>query len=210
MAAPSGVITILAVDDHSLLRGGIAALLVSEADMRLVGEAANGTEALEQFRALRPDVALMDLQMPSGSGIDAIIAIRREFPDARIIVLTTYPGDALAQRALKAGAQAYLLKSLVRKELLDTIRSVYSGRKHISPDVASEMAQHAADESLTAREIEVLKLVAAGNTNKQIAFLLSISDDTAKGHVKNILYKLDVNDRTQAAMLALKRGIIGV
>jgi DNA-binding NarL/FixJ family response regulator len=210
MTAPSGVITILAVDDHSLLRGGIAALLVSEADMRLVGEAANGTEALEQFRALRPDVALMDLQMANGGGIDAIIAIRREFPDARIIVLTTYPGDALAQRALKAGAQAYLLKSLVRKELLDTIRSVYSGKKHISPDVASEMAQHAADESLTAREIEVLKLVAAGNTNKQIAFLLSISDDTAKGHVKNILYKLDVNDRTQAAMLALKRGIIGV
>jgi DNA-binding NarL/FixJ family response regulator len=210
MTAPSDVITILAVDDHSLLRGGIAALLVSEADMRLVGEAANGTEALEQFRALRPDVALMDLQMANGGGIDAIIAIRREFPDARIIVLTTYPGDALAQRALKAGAQAYLLKSLVRKELLDTIRSVYSGKKHISPDVASEMAQHAADESLTAREIEVLKLVAAGNTNKQIAFLLSISDDTAKGHVKNILYKLDVNDRTQAAMLALKRGIIGV
>src|SRR5271155_4435001 len=204
MTAPSGVITILAIDDHSLLRGGIAALLVGEADMRLVGEGANGTEALELFRALRPDVALMDLQMPNGSGIDAIIAIRREFPDARIIVLTTYPGDALAQRALKAGAKAYLLKSLVRKELLDTIRSVYSGKKHISPDVASEMAQHTADESLTTREIEVLKLVAAGHTNKQIAFLLSISDDTAKGHVKNILYKLDVNDRTQAAMLALK------
>ncbi|HEV7732201.1 MAG TPA: response regulator transcription factor [Candidatus Binatia bacterium] len=201
-------IRVLSVDDHPLLREGIAALVGNQDDMTLIGEAANGREAVEQFRVLRPDVTLMDLQMPEMSGIDAIIAIRAECPDARIIVLTTYAGDVLARRALKAGAQAYVLKGLVRKELLDTIRAVHAGKKRIHPDVATELADHTADDALTAREIEVLTLIAAGNANKLVADQLSISEETVKGHVKNILSKLGANDRTHAVTLGLKRGII--
>lgn len=201
-------IRVLSVDDHPLLREGIAALVANQDDMTLVGEAANGREAVEQFRTLHPDVTLMDLQMPEMSGIDAIIAIRGECPDARIIVLTTYDGDVLARRALKAGAQAYVLKGLVRKDLLETIRAVHAGKKRIHPDVASHLADHTADDALTAREIEVLALIAAGNPNKLVADRLSIAEETVKGHVKNILSKLGANDRTHAVTLGLKRGII--
>jgi len=202
------VVTILAVDDHPLLREGIAALIGNEPDMKLVAEASNGREAIEQFRKVRPDVTLMDVQMPDMSGIDALIAIRHEEPKAKIIVLTTYGGDARAMRAMKAGAQAYVLKGLVRKELLDTIRAVNRGQKRIHPDVALELAQHTGESTLTAREIEVLSLVAAGNSNKRIAASLNITEDTAKGHLKSILAKLGASDRTRAVTLALKRGII--
>jgi DNA-binding NarL/FixJ family response regulator len=208
MSNSSPVIRILAVDDHQLLRTGIAALLEVEPDMALVAEATNGREAIQQFRAHRPDVTLMDLQMPDMSGLDAIIAIRSEFPNAHIIVLTTYAGDAQALRALQAGARAYLLKSLVNKELLDTIRAVHAGRRTMSPQMSYEIAEHAADEALTKAEVEVLRLIAAGNANKQIADRLSITEDTVKGRVKNILSKLGANDRTHAAMIGLKRGII--
>jgi DNA-binding NarL/FixJ family response regulator len=201
-------IRVLSVDDHPLLREGIAALIANTTDMKLVAEAANGYEALEQFRVHRPDVTLMDLQMPGMSGIDAIIAIRSEYPAARIIVLTTYAGDVLAKRALKAGAQAYLLKSHVRKDLLDTIRAVNVGQKKIDPEVAVELAGHTADEALTQRETEVLALIAGGNSNKLIADQLSISEETTKSHVKNITAKLGANDRTHAVTLGLQRGII--
>ena len=201
-------IRVLSVDDHPLLREGIAALIANQSDMKLVAEAGNGHEAIAQFRAHQPDVVLMDLQMPEMSGIDAIIAIRSEFPDARIIVLTTYAGDVLAQRALKAGVHAYILKSNVRKELLETIRIVHSGKKRIHPEVATQLADHAGDDLLTAREVEVLALIAAGNSNKLIAERLSITEETVKGHVKNILSKLSANDRTHAVTLGLKRGII--
>ena len=208
MTDRSSVIRILAVDDHELLRTGIAALLEVEPDMQLVAQASNGREAVQQFRAHLPDVTLMDLQLPEMSGLDAIIAIRGEFPDARIVVLTTYAGDAQAVRALQAGARGYLLKSLVNKELVDTIRAVRAGRKMMSPEISYELAEHAIDDALTKAEVEVLRLIAAGNANKQIADRLSITEETVKGRVKNILSKLGANDRTHAAMIGLKRGII--
>jgi DNA-binding NarL/FixJ family response regulator len=202
------LIRVLAVDDHPLLREGIAALISNQSDMELVAEASNGREAVEQFRKHRPDITLMDLQMPEMGGIDAMGAIRGEFPDARIIVLTTYVGDVQVLRALKAGARAYLLKSLLRKELLETIRAVHSGQKRMPAEVAAEIAEHAADDSLTSREIEVLRLIAEGNANKEIAAQLSITEETVKGHVKNILAKLAAHDRTHAVTIGLKRGII--
>jgi DNA-binding NarL/FixJ family response regulator len=201
-------IRILAVDDHSLLRDGIAKLLAAQPDMELVAEASNGIEAIEQFRLHKPDITLMDLQMPEMNGVDAIIAICGEFSRARIIVLTTYVGDVQVLRALKAGAQGYLLKNLMRKELLDTIRLVHAGHKRIPPDVASQLAEHATDENLSGREIEVLRLISGGNANKEIAAQLAITEETVKGHVKNILAKLGANDRTHAVTIGLKRGII--
>jgi len=204
----SAQIRILSVDDHALVRQGIAVLIRTEPDLTLVAEASNGREAIQRFRAHRPDITLMDLQMPEMNGLDAIIAIRGEFPDARIIVLTTYKGDVQILRALKAGAQGYLLKNTIHKELIDTIRAVHAGRKALSPEASYEIAEHATDDSLTPAEIKVLRLIAAGNANKQIADQLSITEETVKGRVKNILSKLGANDRTQAAMIGLKRGII--
>jgi DNA-binding NarL/FixJ family response regulator len=201
-------IRILTVDDHPIVRNGIAGLLEDQADLLLVGEASNGREAIQQFRAHRPDVILMDLQMPEMSGVDAIIAIRDEFPQARIIVLTTYTGDVQVVRALKAGAQGYLIKNLLHKELLDAIRKVHAGKKIVSQELTGEVVSHAADDSLTPAEIAVLRLIADGNANKQIASQLSISEETVKSRVKNILSKLGANDRTQAVTIALKRGII--
>ena len=201
-------IRILTVDDHPVVRNGIAGLVQDQPDMLLVGEASNGREAIQQFRAHQPDVTLMDLQMPEMSGVDAIIAIRDQFPRARIIVLTTYTGDVQVVRALKAGAQGYLIKNLLHKELLDAIRRVHSGKKIFTPELSCEVASHAADDSLTPAEISVLRLIAEGNANKQIAAQLSISEETVKSRVKNILSKLGANDRTQAVTIALKRGII--
>ena len=201
-------IRILVVDDHPIFRQGIVSLLADQTGMSLVAEAANGHEAIQQFRTHRPDITLMDLQMPEMNGLDATIAIRNEFPDAKIVVLTTYSGDVQVLRALKAGARAYLMKNLLYKELLETIRAVHAGKKSLSPEVSYELAEHATDDVLTAGEIHVLRLIAAGNANKQIAAQLSITEDTVKGRVKNILSKLGANDRTQAAMIALKRGII--
>ena len=202
------LIRILAVDDHPMLREGIASLVASQSDMELVAEASTGREALKQFRNHRPDLTLMDLQMPDMDGIEAMIAIRDEFPEARIIVLTTYKGDVQVLRALKAGARAYLLKGLLRKELLETIRAVYAGQKRIPPEVAAVLADHAVDEALTAREIDVLRLIAGGNANKLIGDQLSITEETVKGYVKTILSKLGASDRTHAVTVALKRGII--
>ena len=208
MSDGSARIRILAVDDHVLIRQGMATLLGDEPDMTLVAEASNGREAIQQFRAHRPDVTLMDLQMPEMNGLDAIIAIRGEFPNAKIIVLTTYKGDVQILRALKAGAQGYLLKNTVHKELVDTIRAVHAGKKALSSEASFEIAEHATDDALTPAEINVLRLIAAGNANKQIADQLSITEETVKGRVKNILSKLGASDRTQAAMIGLKRGII--
>ena len=208
MSGKPSPIRILAVDDHPVFRQGIAGLIADQADMTLVGEASNGREAIHQFRAHRPDVTLMDLQMPELNGVDATIAIRNEFPEARIIVLTTYAGDVQVLRALKAGAQGYLLKNLLHKELLETIRVVQAGKKSISQEVSYGLAEHATDDPLTPAEVIVLRLIAAGNANKQIADQLSVSEETVKGRVKNILSKLGANDRTHAAMIGLKRGII--
>jgi DNA-binding NarL/FixJ family response regulator len=205
---PDDRIRILSVDDHPMLREGIAAVLSIEQDMVLVAEAANGREAIEQFRTHRPDIVLMDLQMPLMNGTDAILAIRQEFPAARIIVLTTYSGDAQAVRAFNAGASGYLLKNMVRKELVDTIRSVHAGKKRIPPEIAVEMAEHHMDDALTDREIQVLQEVAAGNANKVVALHLKVSEETVKAHMKSILSKLGANDRTHAVTIALKRGII--
>jgi DNA-binding NarL/FixJ family response regulator len=201
-------IRILAVDDHVLVRQGIAVLVGTQPDMTLVGEASNGREAIQQFRAHRPDITLMDLQMPEMNGFDAIVAIRGEFPDAKIVVLTTYKGDVQILRALKAGAQGYLLKNTFHKELVETIRAVHAGRKALSPEASYEIAEHATDDALTPAEINVLRLIAAGNANKQIADQLSITEETVKSRVKSILSKLGANDRTHAAMIGLKRGII--
>jgi DNA-binding NarL/FixJ family response regulator len=202
------LIRILTVDDHPLLRKGIAALLNGEPDMKLVAEASNGQEAIDAFRSHRPDVTLMDLQMPGLDGLEAISRIRSEFPDARIIVLTTYTGDVQVLRALKSGARAYILKGHVHKELLEAVRAVHAGQKRIPPDIAAELAEHAMDDELTEREIDVLKLVAEGNGNKQIADCLSIGEATVKSHVTNILSKLGANDRSHAVTIGLKRGII--
>jgi DNA-binding NarL/FixJ family response regulator len=202
------MIKVLSVDDHALLREGIAALVNAESDMKLVAEASNGQDAIEKFRMHRPDVTLMDLQMPAMNGIEAIIGIRSEFPNARIIVLTTYAGDVQVLRALKAGAHGYILKGHVRRELLDTIRAVHAGQKRIPPEVAAELAEHTTEDELTSREIDVLRLIATGNANKAIAGQLSIAEDTVKGHVTNILAKLGANDRTHAVTIGLKRGII--
>ena len=201
-------IRILSVDDHPLIRQGIAGLVATEADMNLIAQAANGCEAIQQFRLHRPDITLMDLQMPEMNGLDAIIAIRGEFPEARIIVLTTYAGDVQALRALKAGARAYLLKDSLHRELLATIRAVQAGKKSMSPEVSFQLAEHATDDALTPAEINVLRLIAEGNANKEIAAQLSTSEDTVKGQVRNILSKLGAKDRTHAAMIGLKRGII--
>lgn len=210
-AAPNTtVIRILSVDDHQLLREGIAAVLEGQPDMTLVGQAGNGREAIESFRQYRPDVTLMDLRMPDMSGIEAITAIRGEFPGARIIVLTTYAGDVQAAGALKAGASGYLLKNLVRKELLETIRAVHAGKRRVPASIANEIAEHVADDLLSKREIEVLKRVAAGKSNKMIATELEISEGTVKTHMKSILPKLDASDRTHAVMIALRRGILDV
>jgi DNA-binding NarL/FixJ family response regulator len=202
------MIKVLSVHDHALLREGIAALVNAESDMKLVGEATNGQEAIEKFRLRRPDVTLMDLQMPAMNGIDATIGIRSEFPKARIIVLTTYAGDVQVLRALKAGAQGYILKGHVRRELLDTIRAVHAGQKRIPPEVAAELAEHAREVELSSRELDVLRLIATGNANKEIAGRLAIAEDTVKSHVTNILAKLGANDRTHAVTIGLKRGII--
>ena len=201
-------IRILTVDDHPILRQGIAGLIADESDMTLVAQAANGREAIQQFRTHHPDITLMDLQMPEMNGLDAMIAIRGEFPDARIIVLTTYTGDVQAMRALQAGARAYLLKNSLHKELLDTIRAVHAGRKTLSPEISFQLAEHSAEESLSAAEVRVLSLIAEGNSNKEIAARLSLTEDAVKGQVRNILAKLGANDRTQAVTIAVKRGII--
>jgi DNA-binding NarL/FixJ family response regulator len=208
MSETRDIIRVLAVDDHALIREGIARLLERETDMKLVAEAANGREAVAQFREHQPDITLMDLQMPEMSGLDAIIAIRREFLSARVIVLTTYPGDAQALKALKAGAQAYLLKTTLNKELRETIRAVWAGRKSLSPEISYQLAEHATDDSLTATEIRVLRLIASGNANKEIAAELSVSDETIKGQVSRILSKLGAKDRTHAVVIGLQRGII--
>lgn len=201
-------IRIMTVDDHPVLRQGIAALIADQPDLTLVAEATNGREAIQQFRAHHPDVTLMDLQMPEMNGLDAMIAIRGEFPDARIIVLTTYAGDVQARRALQAGARGYLLKNSLHKELLDTIRAVHAGRKNLSPEVSYDLAEHAAEDALSPLEVRVLRLIAEGNSNKEIAARLSVTEDSVKGHVRNILSKLGANDRTHAAMIGIKRGII--
>jgi len=208
MSSHSAPIRVVLADDHPLLRQGVAALLADQPDIRLLAEASTGREAIELFRTHRPDLALMDLQMPDMNGIDAMIAIRSEFPEARFIVLTTYTGDVQIVRALRAGARAYLLKSLLHRELLDTIRAVHAGQKRIPPEIAAELAEHATDDDLTPREVEVLRLIANGSANSTVADQLGITEETVKAHVKNILSKLNANGRTHAVTIALKRGII--
>jgi DNA-binding NarL/FixJ family response regulator len=201
-------IKVLTVDDHPLLREGIAAVLTGEADMELVGEATNGQEAIERFRTHQPDVTLMDLQMPVMNGIDAIVAIRKEFPGARFVILTTYQGDVQALRAFKAGASGYLLKNMLRQELLDTIRTAHAGGRRIPPEIALELAEHVADDALSDREVEILRKVANGTSNKIIAAELSVSEATVKSHMTSILSKLGANDRTHAVTIAIKRGFL--
>jgi DNA-binding NarL/FixJ family response regulator len=208
MSNGPSLIRILTVDDHPLLRKGIAALVNAEPDMKLIAEASNGKEAIEKFRQHRPDITLMDLQMPDLNGTEAISRIQSEFPNARIVVLTTYKGDDQVLRALRAGARAYILKGHVHRELLETIRAVHAGQKRIPPDIAAQLAEHVADDALSSREIDVLRLIAAGNSNKLIADQLSIGEATVKSHVTNILSKLGANDRTHAVTIGLKRGII--
>jgi len=207
---PERIIRILTVDDHPVLRDGLAAIMRLQPDMKVVAEAENGARAIELFRQVKPDITLMDLQMPDLNGVDAIKAIRATHPAARIIVLTTYAGDVQALRAFKAGAVGYLLKSAVRKELLETIRAVHAGQRRMPPEIASEMALHAAEDDLSDRETSILRLVSIGFANKQIAWELSISEDTVKGHLKNIFAKLAVTDRTHAVTVATKRGIISL
>ena len=208
MSAELNPIRILAVDDHPVFREGIASLLADDPQMHLVAEACNGVEAIRQFRAHKPDITLMDMQMPEMNGLDATMTIRGEFPDAKIVVLTTYSGDVQVLRALKAGARAYLLKNTLHKDLLDTIRAVHAGKRALSPEATFELAEYAADDQLTQAEVEILRLIAAGNANKQIADRLSITEETVKGRIKSILSKLGANDRTHAAAIGLKRGII--
>jgi len=206
----SDPITVMVVDDHPLLREGIAGVIVGQPDLCLVAEATNGHEALAKFREYKPAITLMDVRMPDYNGIDVMSMIRREFSDARVVILTTYRGDVQALRAIKAGASGYLLKSSLRKDLLDTIRAVHTGQRCIPPEIAAELAQHAGDNALSEREISVLRLVATGNSNKRIARLLSISEETVKAHMRNVLSKLGANDRTHAVTIALNRGIMEV
>jgi DNA-binding NarL/FixJ family response regulator len=208
MSVGENSIRILTVDDHPLFRNGIAALLATQPDMSLVAEASNGKEAIQQFREHRPDITLMDLQMPEMNGLEALMVIRDEFPEARVIMLTTYSGDVQVMRSMQIGARAYLLKNLLDKELLGTIRAVHAGKKALAAEASYELAEHATDEALTPAEVDVLRLIAAGNANKQIAGRLHITEETVKGRVKNILAKLGANDRTHAAMIGVRRGII--
>jgi len=208
MSGASPAIRILTVDDHPVVREGIAGLVGVQSDMTVVAEAANGRDAIQQFRAHRPDVTLMDIQMPEMNGLDALMAIRAECPEARVIVLTTYEGDVHILRALKAGAQGYLLKNTLHSELLHTIRAVHAGKRSLSPEASFQVAEHVSDEALTPAEVVVLRLIAAGNANKEIADQLGVTEDTVKGRVKSILSKLDANDRTHAAIIGVKRGII--
>jgi DNA-binding NarL/FixJ family response regulator len=210
MSAETSPIRILVVDDHPVVRKGVAGLVDGQPDMSIVGQASNGREAIQQFRAHHPDIVLMDLLMPEMSGLDALIAIRDEAPDARIIILTTYAGDAQVLRAIKAGARGYLLKSALHRELLETVRAVHAGKKSLSAEASYELAEHATDDALTPAEVRVLRLIAAGNANKEIAEQLAVSEETVKGQVRNILSKLGAKDRTHAAMIGLKRGIIEV
>jgi DNA-binding NarL/FixJ family response regulator len=206
--ANQGRIRVLCVDDHSVVRDGIEFALQQQGDMEFVAGVTNGVEGIEAFRKFRPDVTLMDLQMPQMNGIDALAAIRTEFPQARIVVLTTYSGDIQASRALKNGAVGYLLKGMLRTELIDTIRSVHAGQRRIPPQIAAEIAEHFTADALSAREIEVLRIVAAGHSNKIVADRLFISQDTVKGHLKSVFAKLQANDRTHAVMIAMKRGFL--
>jgi len=201
-------IRVLSVDDHALLREGIAAIINSQPDMELVSQASNGNEAIQQFREHQPDVTLMDLRLPDLSGIDAMIAIREQFPEARIIMLTTFEGDVEIQRALEAGARAYLLKTTPPREVAEVIRQVHAGKKSVPPEIAARLVEHLSDDGLTAREVEVLQRISGGNRNKEIADLLCISEETVKVHIKHIMDKLGAKDRTQAVAIGVRRGII--